>query len=109
MNPFRILRDHLMASGLIFTDKQMADTVSESFRKIKDLEIQNAKLRDRIEGLVRTDHALHELIIDNYNDHIDFVNECRCHRVEYNDLVDYCESLERRLDIVEKVLVKLTD
>ena len=38
MNPFRILRDHLMASGLIFTDKQMADTVSESFRKIKDLE-----------------------------------------------------------------------
>ena len=109
MNPFRILRDHLITSGVLFTDKQMADVVADTYREIKDLKEDLDEMDGNVRRVDDNHHKLHKEIVDCRRYQREFEMEFRDFEEEYHKLVRYCLRLEKRLINTEKLLVTLTN
>ena len=109
MNIFRKVRNHMIASGVLFTDKQMADAISAlhasneelwgNFEKLEDKVIKQGFENEEIRKGVKADRRLNR----------DFEREYRELEHEYHDLVRYCLRLEERIKNNEKLLVSLTN
>ena len=109
MNVFKTLRDHLIASGVLFTDRQIANAVSELYNQMRIVWGNFKSLDDKVVELESANEQLRGEVYEGHRLTGNFERDFRKLEHEYHDLVRYCLRLEERIKNNEALLVSLTN
>ena len=109
MNIFRTLRNHMVASGVLFTDQQMVDAVSKLYSQMEMAWKNFRTLEQKVVALEEADNQIRDDIKHDRRMNRDFERDFRELEHEYHDLVRYCLRLEERIKNAEALLVSLTN
>ena len=109
MNVFKKLKDYLNASGFLFTDRQIVNSVSELYNQIQSVWENFKSIDDKVVELESANEKLRGEVYEGHRLTAKFESDFRKLEHEYHDLVRYCLRLEERIKNNEALLVSLTN